>query len=171
MRKHHGMRPQDIVILLKIILLDDQEWLNQDLARSLHISSSEISESLNRSSVAGLIDFNKRKVARTALFEFLQHGLKFVFPQQPGPIVTGVATAHGHPYMSKFFHSDQLYVWPDPLGDARGISLDPLYPNQVKAIREDDKLYKLLAIVDVIRVGKLREKNIALNELEKIILP
>ena len=67
-----GMRPQDIVILLKIIVLAEKDWLNKDLAQSLFISGSEIGESLARSEVAGLIDFTKKRVNRQGLFEFLQ---------------------------------------------------------------------------------------------------
>jgi hypothetical protein len=110
MRKHQGMRPQDIVILLKIIVLRGKPWLNKDLAQSLYISASEIGESLSRSEIAGLIDFNKKRVNRPGLFEFLEHGLHYVFPQQPGSMVTGVPTAHGHPFVKRFIEADLLYV-------------------------------------------------------------
>ena len=170
MRKHQGMRPQDIVILLKIIVLGDSSWLNKDLAQSLYISPSEIGESLSRSEIAGLIDFNRKRVNRLGLFEFLEHGLHYVFPQQPGSMVSGVPTAHGHPFIKQFIEADLLYVWPDIKGDVRGLSIEPLYPNQVKAIREDSRLYTLLALLDVIRVGKVREKEIAIGELKNIIL-
>ena len=164
------MRPQDIVILLKIIVLGDNPWLNKDLAQSLYISPSEIGESLSRNEIAGLIDFNKKRVNRPGLFEFLEHGLHYVFPQQPGSMVTGVPTAHGHPFFQQIIDADLLYVWPDAKGDVRGLSIEPLYPNQVKAIREDSKLYALLALLDVIRVGRVREIEIAINELRNIIL-
>ena len=47
MKEHNGMRPQDIVVLLKIIILDKLEWRIIDLARQLYISQSEVSEALN----------------------------------------------------------------------------------------------------------------------------
>ena len=62
MRKHNGMRPQDVAILLKIILLDSKNWQLVGLSSALKISISEISESLNRSRLAGLVDYNKKKV-------------------------------------------------------------------------------------------------------------
>ena len=170
MRKHNGMRPQDIAILLKIIALGKKQWQNKDLAQSLYISASEVSEALNRNNLAGLIDFEKRKVNRQGLCEFLEHGLHYVFPQYPGAMVNGIATAHGHPFMKAFFESDMIYVWPDFSGELRGLAIEPLYPNQIKAVKEDDRLYKLLALVDVIRVGKTRELEIAITELRKIIL-
>jgi hypothetical protein len=170
MRRHHGMRPQDIVILLKIMVLGRKNWLNKDLAQSLYISGSEIGESLSRSEIAGLIDYNKRRVNRQGLFEFLEHGLHYVFPQQPGMMVTGVPTAHGHPFIRQFIEAELIYVWPDFNGESRGFTIEPFYPNQVKAIREDAELYKILALLDVIRVGRVREIGIAINELRNIIL-
>lgn len=170
MRKHNGMRPQDVVVLLKIIALGKKEWQNKDLAQSLYISGSEISEALNRNQLAGLIDFNKKKVNRQSLFEFLEHGLHYVFPQFPGAMANGIATAHGHPFMKELFNSDLIYVWPDFSGEVRGLTIDPLYPNQIKAVKDDLRLYKLLALVDVIRVGRTREFEMAIAELRKIIL-
>jgi hypothetical protein len=67
MRKHNGMRPQDVAILLKICALGQQPWQMAGLASSLRISISEVSESLNRSQLAGLIDFTKKKVNRQNL--------------------------------------------------------------------------------------------------------
>ncbi|MFN5428689.1 MAG: hypothetical protein ACK5BO_11690, partial [Bacteroidota bacterium] len=64
MKSHNGMRPQDIVILLKIITVDNIKWQYRDLASSLSISISEISESLSRSHLAGLVDESRRIVHR-----------------------------------------------------------------------------------------------------------
>jgi len=170
MRKHNGMRPQDIVLLLKIISFDQATWQLKDLARELFISPSEVSESLNRSQQAGLIDYDKKRVNRQNLMEFLQFGLHYVFPQEPGSMVNGMPTAHAHPYMRSYFNSDLMYVWPDLHNKERGLAIEPLYSNQVKACKEDDKLYKLLALIDVIRVGRVREISVAVKELTKIIL-
>lgn len=172
MRKHNGMRPQDIVILLKITTFPKNDgWKVMDLVKSLYLSQSEISESLNRSSLAGLIDVTKRKVMRLSLMEFLEYGIHYVFPQHPGALVRGMPTAHSHPYMKTKIISSEYYVWPDANdGEVRGQAIEPLAKSVVKAAREDDVLYKLLALTDVIRVGKTREVKIALAELKKMIL-
>lgn len=165
------MRPQDIVILLKITTFSKNEsWKMLDLVKSLHISQSEISESLNRSSLAGLIDFSKKKVMRLSLMEFLEYGIHYVFPQHPGAIVRGIATAHTHPFMKKKIISSENYVWADADGNIRGQVIEPLLNSVVKAVKDDDELYKLLAMVDVIRVGKTREVKIAITELKKTLL-
>jgi hypothetical protein len=169
MRKHNGMRPQDIVILLKIISFGGNNWQGKDLASSLFLSGSEISESLHRSHLAGLIDFHKQRVARQKLFDFLRFGLAVVFPQQPGRIVNGIATAHSHPFMKSYFISEVAYVWPDLRGKDRGQEIEPLYPKQVEAAKLDDNLYLMLSLLDVLRVGRVREINIAVEKLSEII--
>lgn len=170
MRKHNGMRPQDVAILLKIVSKNSENWQLAEIANSLRISISEISESLNRSRIAGLIDYNKKKVNRQNLMEFLEHGVRYVFPQEPGSMVRGIATAHSHLSMKKKFLSDLGYVWPDNNGKIVGLKIEPFYPKQVEAVIEDEVYYKLLSLVDVIRVGKVREVKYAVNELRKNIL-
>jgi hypothetical protein len=172
MRKHNGMRPQDIVILLKILAKESQPWQNKDLSAELYISASEITESLHRSALAGLIDSdNRKKVYRQSILEFLEHGLHYVFPTAPGTMINGVYTAHSHPFMQQQFQVETLhYVWPDPRGNVRGLSIEPLYKEQVKAAMHDQKLYLMLALIDVIRVGRVRELKVAIEELKKQIL-
>jgi hypothetical protein len=170
MRKHNGMRPQDIVILLAIVSYGKKDWLIKDLANSLYISQSEVSESLNRSQVAGLIDYNKRRVNRQALNEFIAFGLPYVFPVQPGPVVSGMPTAHSHPVLKDKIISEQFYVWPEQGGSVRGFAVEPLYDKQVKAAKENSELYKLLAMIDVLRVGNRRETKLAKGILDKSIL-
>jgi hypothetical protein len=169
MRKHNGMRPQDIVILLKIVLLGKKEWQYQDLSRSLYISGAEINASLNRSKAAGLIDFNRKRVNKLALIEFLEYGLKYVFPVDPGPLANGMPTAHSHPAVTNKIISESIYVWPEINGKVYGQSIEPLYANQVKAALEDAKLYEVMALIDMARAGKTREVKMAILELSKII--
>lgn len=170
MRKHNGMRPQDVAILLKIIALGNQPWQLLGLSNSLKISISEISESLNRSSLANLIDSRKKNINRQNLMEFLEHGVRYVFPQRPGAMIKGIPTAHSHPFMKNSFISEINYAWPHVKGKVMGLMIEPFYPKQVETVLEDEVYYKLLALVDVIRVGKVREIKIAISELRKIIL-
>ncbi|TDW96407.1 hypothetical protein [Dinghuibacter silviterrae] len=170
MRSHNGMRPQDIVILLKVIIYGEHPWQNKDLASELFLSPAEISLSLQRSAVAGLINPEKRRVHRQTLMEFIEYGLHVVFPVIPGGIVNGLPTAHSHPFIQQFIKSERAYVWPDAMGKVIGESILPLYDNVTHAAAKDDDLYKMLALIDVIRVGKTRELKIAIEELHRIIL-
>jgi hypothetical protein len=169
MRSHNGMRPQDIVVLLKIIALEKIPWQSKDLARSLYLSPSEISLSLQRSAIAGLLSTDKKRVHRLTFLEFLRYGLHVVFPVIPGGIVNGIYTAHSYPEFSKLFSSNEQYVWPDVKGKDRGQSLEPLYKEVTKAVAEDEELYHTLALLDIIRVGRTRELQFALEELKRRI--
>lgn len=159
------MRPHDLLVLLKIISLKD-DWLNKDLSSQLYISSSEISESLNRSMIAKLISPDKRKVFKNALYKFINYGLSYVFPAVPGPVVRGMPTAHSAPILNKDFLSNEPYVWPSLNGSARGQAITPLHPKQVLAAQDDETLYIMLALVDAIRVGRVREAEKALEILK-----
>jgi hypothetical protein len=170
MRKHNGMRPQDIAVLLKIITSNNNYLPISRLSYELHLSLSEISESLNRSRLARLIDEDKKKVFRQSLLEFLIHGLKYVFPMAPGPSTKGFATAHSHPFMKQKFDSTENYVWPDPDGDLRGLEIEPLYTKLPRAAILDPEFYKCMALTDVLRVGRNREQKVAIDELSKLIL-
>jgi hypothetical protein len=168
MRPFKGIKPQDIVILLKLVVLGDGHWRHVDLAESLGLSQGEISFALDRCKTAGFIDSSKKKILKSALLEFLVHGLKYTFPAKPGPIFRGVPTAHSAPPLSKTIVASEndRYVWPWDEGKVRGQAIEPLYYNAPLAAKNDCKLYELLALVDAIRAGRTREQAIALRELE-----
>jgi hypothetical protein len=59
-------------------------------------------------------------------------------------------------------------VWPDVLGEKRGVALAPIHPSVPKALREnpDHSFYELLVLIDAIRSGRARERNIAATLLK-----
>jgi hypothetical protein len=172
MKKNPGMRPQDLLVLLKIIALRDSPWRTTDLAHQLFLSQSEISEALHRNRMARLVDDSKRSVDKKSLLEFIEHGLKYVFPQRPGPMVRGMPTAHSAPPLHRLVQSGEaVYVWPYVDGTVRGEAIEPLYRTVPQAARIDERFYELVALVDAIRVGKPREVTLAVVELKKRILP
>ena len=137
MKKHSGMRPHDIVILLKVAAMKERNWFMKDLAYELGISSSEISESLNRSVIAGLITPDKKRLMNLALLDFLEYGLRYVYPQQPGAITRGIPTAHSALPLSQIISSNEPYIWPYNDGNVRGQSIEPLHPKVPKACLRD----------------------------------
>jgi DNA-binding MarR family transcriptional regulator len=171
MRKLTGLRPQDLLVLLKIISLNNDRWRMTDLANELFMSQSEISEALFRDRYAGLVNDSKRLVHRESLLELLTHGVKYVFPQKPGAVVRGIPTAHSAPPLSELIHSEEsVYVWRDDEGTVRGEEIEPLYPTVPKAAQIDKTFYELVALVDAIRVGKTREYELAVDQLKRRIL-
>jgi DNA-binding transcriptional ArsR family regulator len=166
----NNLKPQDIVILLKIIALGEKNWFHHTLAKEIGMSQSEVSQSLNRSRYAGLIDEGRKKVNKLAFTEFLLHGVTYAFPQKPGALVRGILTAHAAEPLNKIINATEKYVWPYAKGNERGQAIEPLFSPVVEASLKDKELYELLTMVDAIRVGKIREKEIAKKELEKRIL-
>ncbi|SHM30870.1 hypothetical protein SAMN04488057_10121 [Cyclobacterium lianum] len=164
------MRPQDVVVILKLILEQDTSWTQTSLSRDLHLSQSEISESIARSSYARLVFDKGRMVQRQALIDFIQYGLPYVFPQQPGMVQRGFPTAHSALPLSEEIVSEEKYVWPSAKGTARGHSILPLYPSVVQVIQSDASLYELLALVDAVRVGRARERNLAMDMIKSRLL-
>ena len=162
-----NMKPQDIVLLLKIISIDDNSWNQSSVAAELGISQAEISESVARSKNSGLLDAKGKTVMKYALAEFLQYGIRYVFPSKPGAVVRGIPTAHSASPLNGEIESIEQYVWAYAKGKARGQSIEPLYPSVPEAALKDEKLYELLAITDAIRVGRSREKEIAVEYLKK----
>ena len=167
MKKHNGMRPQDPVILLKIAALGSTPWLMKDLASSLGISQSEITESLNRSVFAGLIAPDKKTLMKQALLEFLDNGLRYVFPQHPGPLVRGVPTAYSAEPLNEVIMASEPVVWPYAEGKVRGQAITPLHPAVPAACLKDPRLYHLLSLTDALRVGRSRERKLAMMELKQ----
>lgn len=171
MKKHAGMRPQDIAILLKIISLEGQAWQQKEIADTLHISPSEVTESLKRSAYAGLFFKHNQQVARLAFFDFLIYGFRYVFPQQPGSMAFGIPTAHSAPPLNDQFYEDGIkYIWPTEIGTVKGQSIEPLYAGAPAAAAEDPVLYEMLALIDALRVGQARERILATKALKNRIL-
>jgi predicted transcriptional regulator len=167
MKKHSGMRPHDVVVLLKIAAKKDAPWLMKDLSFELGISASEISESLNRSALAGLIAKDKKRLMKLAILDFLQYGLRYVYPQQPGARVRGVPTSHAAPPLNQEIVSNEPYVWPYGEGKVRGESIEPLHPKVPIACLKDPEFHEYMALCDALRVGRAREKNLAIEILKK----
>jgi len=161
-----GMRPQDIVILLKKVTPIGMKMNGKQLAESLGISAAEVSESLERSRIAGLIDNSKSIVNTLSLKDFLTYGLRYCFPVTIGGIVKGVPTAiSASPFSNQLVSGEESFVWPCIDGKSRGQAIEPLYPSVPNAVGTDTDFYKLMSIADVLRMGRVRERELAINEL------
>ena len=65
--------------------------------------------------------------------------------------------------------SNEFYVWPSGSGNEKGLAIQPLYPNAILAVQQDARLYDALALVDSIRIGRVRDKTLAIEKLKTII--
>ena len=167
------MQGQDIALLLKLAIQDGPRLQSKALAEDMCISPSEVSKALKRCVEADLLYIAgpEKRVNRSALMEFLSHGLKYVFPPRRGSMVRGVLTAaSAEPLKSRLLEDrEPPAVWPYAEGKVRGISLAPLYKGAPKAALQDPKFYGVLALCDAIRSGRARERNLAVELLEKEI--
>jgi DNA-binding transcriptional ArsR family regulator len=162
------MRPQDVAVLMRIALWGDRPWRYADLSQALKISQSEVSEALNRCQAARLVDPSRRRVFRSSLLEFLTHGLKYVFPVQPGAVLRGLPTAHSAPPLAgRIVAEQEVYVWPHAGGSLRGQAIEPLYPTAVAAAQADPEWHAALALLDALRVGKAREQKLAIELIQE----
>jgi predicted transcriptional regulator len=168
MERFNGLKIQDVLISLKILTFKDKKWIQSDLATALEISVSEISGSLERLKICGLIDASKKKIMKQSLREFLIYGLKYVYPAQLGSTTRGIATAHSaFPINTHVTEGNDIFVWPYYKGTRRGNAISPLYPTVPKIASKQTELYELLVIVDTLRIGRVREKEFAIQELDK----
>lgn len=165
--QNQQMKPQDVLLLLKIVSNNTPSWNQKPMAEALGLSQSEVSEAVGRCKFAGLLAPNGKVVMKMALMEFLQFGLRYVFPVKPGAVVRGVPTSHSAKPLSDEIQSTEAYVWPYGKGTVRGHSILPLYPSVPEAALKDEKLHELLALVDALRVGRAREKELAITALKK----
>lgn len=178
------LRPQDVMVLGWIGLQHDKPWRYMDLAHELYLSASESHASVRRLTAAGLLlpagphpypnesvqpyKSNARFKSKAAL-EFLLHGVPYAFFAQRGPLARGVPTGVAAPPLNaKFSVGDEIPVWPDAEGEARGYALQPLYKSAPVAARRNPRMYEYLALVDALRDGRVREKEAARKYLEKM---
>ena len=164
------LKPQDILVLLKFIVIGEKAWSYTVLSISLGMSPSEVHAAVRRSLSAGLavkcdddISPNIRN-----LEEFLIHGLKYVFVPDRGELSRGIPTLHAaDPLKGKYVDtSEPPPVWPDPNGTTRGMAFSPLYKSAPQAACDDQALYELLVLVDALRGGRARERETAIRELK-----
>ena len=85
---------------------------------------------------------------RKAIYEFLVHGLPYIFPVRPGALVVGMPTAHSAPPLSATFGAADPVVWASSDGEVKGQEIFPFHPKQAHAAKLDNKLYELLALTD-----------------------
>lgn len=188
MRQHNGMRPQDLVVLFKVLskteylaprspIMDDSKGrimpnrllTSKEISEELKISQAEVSHSMRRSQFAGLLIGDGRTVASRALHEFLVYGVKYVFPVKPGHLTRGVPTAHSASPLNATIQANEQYVWPYEEGEMRGQAVEPLFRTVPEVATLDDHFYQLLALTDALRVGRSREVLLAREALKKLL--
>lgn len=167
MRNLSPLRPQDVLLLLQLLL---EVGMGQTkLALKLDISQAEISMGFRRLKFAGLVNV-EGVPSLEACEEYLIYALKYCFPAALGTMTAGMPTAHSKPGFNFVKPTNnEPYVWPDSNGKIRGLALEPIHKGFVHACKNDESLYNLACLVEMIRVGRARERELAANLLREII--
>ena len=162
-----GLLPQDVVVLAKLVSYGGERPPIAQVAGDLALSPSQVHASLKRLERSRLVDAQTGRPLLKAVEEFLIHGVKYAFPVQRGEATRGVPTAYAAPPLNDQITADGDLppVWPDAEGDVRGVTLEPLHRAAPKAARKDPALYEILTLIDALRDGRVRERQLAEKEL------
>jgi hypothetical protein len=142
------------------------------LARETGISKSQVNLILQRCFDVGLAKRDRHlgvpRANTTALINLIIYGVPYIFPAKLGTVARGIATSLAAPVLEgKLFSAGELPpIWPDAQGKTKGLSIEPLYISVPYAVKRDPDLYALLALVDSIRIGHARERNMAIELLK-----
>jgi hypothetical protein len=163
------LKPQDVIVALKLASSPEPRPPYSLLASDLSMSPSKVFAAVQRVLHAGLLVRvgATERINRKALIEFLIHGVPYAFSADRGPLSRGIPTAHAAPPLNRQIIQDDEPppVWPWPEGNVRGYEFSPLYKQEPAAALRDPKFYELLALVDALRGGRARERDIARKEL------
>lgn len=172
MKRQVTLKPQDLVLALKLAVSRDKPFTYAGLAAELGMAASEVHASAQRCQLARLVTIPAEgglRALRPAVLEFALHGARYAFPAQRGPVTRGIPTAYAAPPLKGRLSigDDPPPVWPSTVGTMRGVAVHPLYPSVPAAAQKDPDLYEVLSLFDAVRIGAARERDMATKMLEK----
>lgn len=140
------------------------------MGKELDVDAAVVHRSVARLKKARLLD-EDRNVNRHAVEEFLIHAVPYLAPVEPGPLVRGMPTAWAAKPLSEIIAAsgDPPPVWPDSQGKVRGQSVEPLSDRAVALSQDDPALHIWFSLIDGIRIGRTREKELAAEEISRRI--
>lgn len=160
------LKPQELLILLKAAAHPERRFTFAALAQELSMSPAEVHASVKRAVQAGLAVSRGRgdwSPVRPALLEFMIHGARYAFPATLGVVKRGVLTSFGAEPLAALINSPsgEAPVWAHAEGSAKGPNLSPIYRTAPQAALADPALHRLLALLDALRTGRARERELA----------
>ena len=158
-------RPFDLVVALRLVR---PAGTLAALGEELAASASQVHAALRRLDAAGLLRPDSRVTNARALLEFLTGGVRFAFPVQRGPLRDGIPTANSAAPLNTVVDAVDVVVWPAPGHPqaVRGFSLTPLFRRAPLLIDRSPETYRLLTVVDALRLGDPRVRPHARAALE-----
>jgi DNA-binding Lrp family transcriptional regulator len=168
-----ALKPQDIVVGLKLCCYGARRPSFAEIASELAMSPSEVHGAVKRAQASQLLHGTEMhdRPNLNALEEFLLHGLKYAFPAKRGELTRGLPTSYAAEPLKRMIAAgnEPVPVWPYAEGQQRGIAFEPLYKTVPIAASRDPRLYQYLALADALRDGRIRERKLAEQEIIKLL--
>lgn len=161
-------RPFDVVLALRLLRPAGTFTV---LAEQLGAAPSQIYAATRRLEIAGLLKPAERAANPRALTEFLLGGVRYAFPATRGALTDGVPTAHSAAPLNEMVDAIEVVVWPAAkhANVVRGFGIAPLYPRAIRLRELSPETYRLLTVVDALRLGDVRLRAHARAALERLI--
>ena len=159
------LKPLDLTVLAFLRSeLRDEAWTQQQVAHGLQIAQSSVHRALQQLKASDLLGKHDR-----AFREVLVHAVRHVYPPVLGAPTAGVLTSGGHRPLSSALPDADKLVWPHPEGPDHGTALVPLHPCVPGAALAHPRFHSLMALIDVLRVGRVRERATATWQLDAML--
>jgi len=161
------LKPVDLIVLAYLVT-GPPEWTQNSVAHALGISQSNVHRALRQLRACQLLGPDHRPLVRP-LRELLVHAVRHIYPAKLGPPARGVPTSHSAPMLSDMVRATDALVWPADFGTVMGTSIKPLHEGVPKVALENAQFHELLALIDVFRVGRVRERKAAELRLDTLL--
>ncbi len=155
------LKPLDVVVLAKVLVMPDEHWNQPLLARELGLPVTNVHRALKQLEQSGLL--TEKRPQRHAFFGLVTHAIRYVYPPVLGQPSRGVPTGH---LLTTELVGSQAYVWPDDSGRISGTALTPLHAAVPLAALRDPQFHNLMSLIDVFRIGRARELTLATPQLK-----
>lgn len=164
------LRPLDVGVLLYLSVHPRESFAA--MAEMLGISKSTAHGSVQRLVQSRLVSRVNDATALVALgptVDFVRYGVPYAYAPRTVPRARGVMTGLGALPLSGYrLDLDPApLVWPSTLGATMGVGVEPLIPAAPDLPNRDARLYELFALVDALRVGDAREREVAREEIAR----
>jgi hypothetical protein len=162
-----SLKPQDLLVVLGVHVLGGDGWTYETLAKRLRLSPSEAHSATQRAIRSRLLDGDAHRIRARNVLEFLEHGVPYAFPVEPGQLTRGIPTAASAPPLKGLLLSDPAgeLVWPHADGSVMGQTIVPLYRTVPDVALQSSEIHALLSLVDALRLGRVRDRELAMAQL------
>ena len=164
------IKGQDMLMLAVLMGEGASRLPYSELGRIACLSVSEAHAAVKRLQDSMLIN-SSRNLLKRNVEEFLFHGFRYAFPMRPlGKNIKGMPTSYAAPVaLGEFASAGPVPVWNGSEGIVDGRAFEPIYPSASKAAANDRSLYDRLALMDMLRGGRIRERRFSESKLKEAL--